>query len=91
MAGYSTLQLIFAVHQFLLSESVTATQRAFKIRFNTPNAPSVKVIKRCVKNFQTTGNISPRKPTGRPRNVRTEQNVEAIRGIVEMTPKSSVR
>ena len=78
------------MEHLLLSESATATQRSFRIGFQTHTAPSAKVILRCVKNFQTTGNISLRKSIGRPPTVRTEQNVPAVEDNVKMLPTVSV-
>ena len=82
MAVYSTAQLTFVTEQYILSASPITVQRAYKIKFSTRTAPSEKVMKRCVKNFYATGNISPLKQSGRPTTARTPQNIQLAKDIV---------
>ena len=61
MAGYSTAQPTFVTEQYILNASPITVQWPYKIQFSTRTCPSETVIKRCVKNFHATGNISPLK------------------------------
>lgn len=79
---------------FKNSESVTATQRAFRTRFLLrPNAPvpDRKTILKWVQNLRATGSALPRKPLGRPRSVRTPENIAVVRASVEQSPSRSAR
>ena len=81
----------FSKHGWLLyGASPITVQRAYKIQFSTRTAPSEKVIKRCVKKFYATGNISPLKQSGRPKTARTPQNIRLVKDVVEANPKASV-
>jgi len=66
---------------FKNKDSVTATQRAFRTRFGlyaTDAVPDEKTILRWVSNVRASGSTLPRKPSGRPRNVRTPENVQRV-------------
>ena len=91
MAGYSTAQLTFVIEQYILRASSITVQRAYNIKFSTLTAPSGKVIKRCVKNFYATGNISPLKQSRRPTTAWMLQNIQLVKDIVEANPKASVQ
>jgi len=76
------------------NDSVTATQRAFRTRFGlcaTDAAPDQKTILRRVSNVRARGSALPRKPSGRPRNVRTPENVQRVRALIEESPRRSAR
>ena len=63
---------------FKNNDSATVTQRAFRMRFGpyaTDAAPHRKTIMRWVSNVRASGSALPRKRSGRPRNVRTPENV----------------
>ena len=79
---------------FKNNDSVTATQRAFRKRFGlyaTDAAPNRKTILRWVSNVRASGSELSRKPSGRPRNVRTPENVQRVRASIEQSPRSSAR
>ena len=66
-------------------KSVIETQRAFRIHFglNRNDAvPDRKSILLWTENFRATGSALKRKPPGRPRSVRTPENVQAVRQSV---------
>ena len=85
MAGYMYYAiLICTVTQFLLSESATWTQQAFRFTCHMRTIPSVKFIHRYIKNCETIGNISHLKSIRRPPTGRTEQKVQAIKNTVEL-------
>ena len=69
----------FVIEAFFKNDSVTATQRAFRTRFGlyaTDAVPDRKTIMRWVSNVRASGSALPRKPSGRPRNFRTPENVQ---------------
>ena len=50
-----------------------------------------KKILRWVSNVRASGSALPRKPSGRPRNVRTPENVQRVRASIEQSPRRSAR
>ena len=79
---------------FKNNDSVTATRRAFRKRFwlyATDDVPDRETILRWVSNVRASGSALPRKPSGRPRNVRTPENVQRVRVSIEQSPWSSAR
>jgi hypothetical protein len=79
---------------FKNSESVTVTQRLFRNNFHIPRhgrVPCRNTIKQWVSNFRNTASALKVKPTGRPRSVRTPENVERVRESVLQSPKRSAR
>ena len=78
---------------FKNNDSVTATQRAFRMRFGlyaTDAVPERKTILQWVSNMRASGSALPRKPSGRPQNVRTHENVR-VRASIEQSPRRSAR
>ncbi|PSN31970.1 hypothetical protein C0J52_23663 [Blattella germanica] len=76
------------------NESVVATQRAFRQHFNIHRNDSVSArnaIKLWIKNFRQTACATKKKPEGRPRSVRTPENVEQVRRAVVNSPQRSTR
>ena len=67
------------------NESVTATQRAFRLHFNLGRHDPVRArntILLWVTNLRANGSALKRKSTGRPRTARTPENVAAVRALV---------
>ena len=84
----------FVIEAFFKNNSVTATQRAFRTRFGlyaTDAVPDRKTILRWVSNVRASGSALRRKPSGRPRNVRTPENVQRVRASIEQSPRRSAR
>ena len=79
---------IFCVCEFIKSESPTAVQRAFRLRFNS-QPPTRKSI--CYWNiqFEQTGCLCKGKSSGRPRV--SEENVRRIQESFELSPRKSTR
>ena len=74
------------------NRSVTATQRAFHTRFalgQNASVPDRKTILLWTSNLRATGSTLKRKSPGRPRTVRTPENVEAVRASIQQSPKRS--
>jgi len=84
----------FVIEAFFENDSVTATQRAFRTRFGlyaTDAFPDRKTILRWVSNVRASVSALPRKPSGRPRNVRTPENVQQARASMEQSSRRSAR
>ena len=83
----------FTVETFIkTNESVTATQRAFRVHFKLGRydpVPARNTILVWVKNFRDTGYALKRKSTGRPRTARTPENVAVVRASVQQSPHRS--
>jgi len=76
------------------NRSVTATQREFRTRFalgRNASVPDRKTILLWISNLPATGSTLKRKSPGRPRAVRTPENVEAVRASIQQSPKRSAR
>ena len=78
---------------FKNNDSVTTTQRAFQMCFGlyaTDAIPDWKTILQWVLNVTASGSALPRKPSGRPWNVRTPENVR-VWASMEQSPRCSAR
>lgn len=93
MEPWTLEQRVFAYDCFVRSgESVTAVQREFRRRFNihrNDSVPTRDTILRWVHNLRTGGSIMKKKPPGRQRTVRTQENVERVRQAVMQSPRRS--
>jgi hypothetical protein len=72
--------------------SVIMTQRAFHTRFalgRNESVPYQKTILLWISNLRATDSTLKRKSPGRPRTVRTPENVEAVRASNQQSPKRS--
>ncbi|KAF0711882.1 DUF4817 domain-containing protein [Aphis craccivora] len=79
---------------FKNAECVIATQRAFRTRFSlNPNesVPDRKTILNWLQNLRATGSAMSKKPVGRPKSVRTPENIAAVRTSIEQSPSRSAR
>ena len=79
---------IFCVREFIKSESATAVQRAFRLRFNI-QPPTRKIIRRWNHLFEQIGCLCKGKSSGRPRV--SEENVRRIQESFERSPRKSNR
>ncbi|XP_039275893.1 leucine-rich repeat serine/threonine-protein kinase 1-like [Nilaparvata lugens] len=80
-----------ALHQN--GSSYQLARRAFRNHFNINRnqpVPSACAIKDWVKNFEETASTT-RKKTGRPKTVRTPENVERVRVAIDRSPRRSAR
>jgi hypothetical protein len=70
------------------------TENAFRIRFSlNPNesVPDRKTILNWVQNLRTMGSAMLKKVVGRPKSMRTPENITAVRTSIEQSPSRSVR
>ena len=85
----------FAVEAYYENNrSVIAMQRAFRTRFalgRNASVPDRKTIFLWISNLWANGSTLKRKSPGRPRTVKTPENVEAVRASPEQSPKHSTR
>ena len=84
----------FVIEAFFKNDSVTGTHRAFRTPFElyaTDAVPDRKTTLGWVSNVRASGSALPRKPSGRPRNVRTPENVQRVRASIEQSPRRSAR
>ena len=72
-------------------ESIISTQRAYRRHYQVRNAPSDNAIRSIVCRFEQQGAVTDLPRTGRPRNVRTDENRERVRESVEETATSTRR
>jgi len=79
---------IYCVPEFIKTESATAVQRAFRLRFNTQNPTGNSI---CCWNhqFEQIGCLCKGKSSGRPRV--SEENVRRIQESFEPSPRKSTR
>ena len=78
----------FCVREFIKTESATAVQRAFRLRFNI-QPPTRKSICRWNHQFEQIGCLCKGTSSGRPRV--SEENVRRIQESFEHSPRKSTR
>lgn len=95
MEQWSRIHRAFVVETYFKSgDSVVDTQRKFRRHFNVTRGgpvPSRNTIKLWVDTFRSTGSTAKGRPTGRPRSVRTPDNVERVRQAVLTSPHRPAR
>lgn len=93
MERWSSEQRATTVKLYYETQSIIQTQRNFRNRFQVPRRgriPTSKTILSWIHKFARTGSVLDEKH-GRPRSVRTQQNVERVREAVRAAPRLSVR
>lgn len=95
MEQWSGEHRAFVVETYFKSgDSVVATQRQFRRHFNVGvkgRIPSRNTINLWIENFRSSGSTLKRKPTGRPRSIRTPDNIERVRQAVLTSPHRPAR
>ncbi|XP_066969142.1 uncharacterized protein [Macrobrachium rosenbergii] len=85
----------FAVHAYFENnQSVIATQRAFRRRFNIPRnnaVPQANTIRSWVGQLEATGSTLRTYTHGRRRSIRTPENVKRVRAAIIQSPRRSAR
>jgi Helix-turn-helix domain (DUF4817) len=69
---YSKLEKTFLINEFQRTQNAAAVKRNFSAKFRR-NGPDKKTVKRILTAFKA-GSLDNKKPTGRPRSVRTLAN-----------------
>ena len=95
MEHFPKQQRAFAVECYLrLGGLVKLVQREFRKRFSVPprgRIPQRGTILNWVKNFCESANANDRRKSGRPRMVRTPENVDRVRTSLQTSPRRSLR
>ncbi|GBN79769.1 hypothetical protein AVEN_56597-1 [Araneus ventricosus] len=92
MSWTSKLRAFVVETYFKNADSIIETQRLFRRHFGVSRhgkIPDRKTISLWVANFRETGSCLKRKSPGRPRHVRTLENVAAARDAVTKSPRRS--
>lgn len=93
MHQWSVQHRVFAVQEYIRTESIVAVRRAFRLHFRIAPRhviPDRNRILQWVNQFRTTGSVLAIKH-GRPINVTTEENVQRVRASVLESPRRSTR
>jgi hypothetical protein len=95
MQRWSEERRAFAVETFLKNnDSGTVTQRVFRRHFDIERngkVPTRQTILNWVTQFRTTASIVNKKPPGRPRTVRTPENLRRVAHAFRRSPQRSAR
>ena len=88
-------QRVFVVLHYTKTQSIAAVQNAFLERFPDRNPPCKTTILRTFKNIQMPAQVLTlnlnKGNSGRRRTTRTEENIAAIRALLEENPRVSAR
>uniref|UniRef100_A0A6P7GIP0 Uncharacterized protein LOC114343176 n=1 Tax=Diabrotica virgifera virgifera TaxID=50390 RepID=A0A6P7GIP0_DIAVI len=94
MAQWPAEQRAFMLESFFKSNDSTMARRRFCEHFNIrhlADAPSASLVNNWIKRFRATGSVINHKPAGRPRTMRTPDNIDRVRRAVNRHPRRSVR
>ena len=86
---YSLNERLFLVKQYWITNSITATQRAYQREFGVRNPPKRNTILGLVNKLETTGSLVSEK--GKHRSSRLPTVVADVRPRLEQSPKKSLR
>jgi len=93
MQRWSEWHRAFAVGTFFKNDdSATVTPRVFPRHFDigrNGKVPTLQTILNWVTQFRTTASIVNKKPPGRPRTVRTPENVRRVAHVFQRSPQRS--
>jgi len=95
MQRWSEEHRVFAVETFFkINDSAAVTQRVFRRHFDigrNGKVPTRRTILNWVTQIRTTASIVKKKPPGRPRTVRTPENVRRVAQAFQRSPQHSAR
>ncbi|KAJ4434277.1 hypothetical protein ANN_22829 [Periplaneta americana] len=86
---YTLNQRLFLVKQYWITNSITATQRAYQREFGVRNPPKRNTILGLVNKLETTGSLVSEK--GKHRSCRLPTVVVDVRERLEQSPKKTLR
>ena len=90
VVSYSVKDISEIVKLYYAERSYASVKRRFKTKFGR-TAPSLQAIKKIIKKFERSGCVCNDKRSGRPRSVRSEENIAQISALLETDSSSSVR
>ena len=86
MEHYTREQRVFIVEQYFKNnESLAATVRKFSIKYGRNIDLTSSTVKRVIGKFRETGSIGDAKHTGRPKTIRSNVNIEAVRASTKFS------
>lgn len=90
---YTTQQRIRIVEAYFATKSVVLTQRQYRRHFVRTKVPDRRTIIRLVAKFRETGSVANANKghSGRPRSVKTPNNIQNLRDRLEKSPRKSTR
>lgn len=91
MERWTIEERICAVEWFIRTGSIIETQRGFRRQLNRRDSPSDVAIRRWVSQWRLNGSVVNKSPPGRPRSVRTPENIARVRESVVRSPKRSAK
>lgn len=91
MERWNVNDRICAVELFIKTKSVVATQRAFRRVSRRRDVPDSRTIRRWISKWRNEGSVCDKTPPGRPRIVRTQENIENVQASMERSPQESIR
>ena len=89
----TTEQRVFLVTEWIHSGSLQQVAQAFHRRFSDRNVPAKSTIWKIVRNYQAEGtslNLNKGR-SGRPRSIRTEDNIAAVQQQLGENPQVSAK
>lgn len=90
MESYSVQDRIKVIQEHYKNGSkIKNTFRALRDHFGRHNRPNETTIGRLVRKFEATGSVSDLPKTGRPKSVRTAENIAVVKQSVKEDPKQS--
>ena len=93
MVQLTTEQIIFIVINYTRTQSTTEVRNAFQQRFPDRNPPSPSTILSNVRKYSNAGkslNLN-KGNSGRRRTIRTAQNIDAVRYLLQQNPHVNAR
>lgn len=92
MARLTSEQRVFIIRNYYASKSVAYVSSKFKQEFKSRKNPvSRKHVYALVSKFEATGSIEDIAKPGRPKSVRSEENISSLQTTFENSPKKSLR
>lgn len=94
MDRWQVAHRVFMFKQIFRHGSYSSAVRAFRVHFNlNPKdaVPSRNTVNLWVQNFENTGSVNKKKPPGRKRTVRKQENIERVRESLIKSPSRSGR
>ncbi|CAF3181292.1 unnamed protein product [Rotaria sp. Silwood2] len=82
-------QRIFLVKQWWISGNTRVVNEAFQAEFPDTKIPTRQTIYQLAKKFDETGSVEDAPRSGRPRTVRTEENMERVSETFLLNPQTS--
>lgn len=91
MERYTQEQRVHIIKIYYMNGcSIKTTHRRLRDFFGARNRPSELAIRNLIRKFEATGSVRNRPLSGRPKSVRTNENIARVRESVENEPRMSI-